>query len=389
MEYISTNVIDLLLLVGAIQGAILAIVLFFLKKNKLGSRILGILTLCWSLSTLWHTFQGTSFSTDFPHLLKIVSALPLMIYPLLYLYVKYFVSAAKRISKYDFLHFLPYIIRMLIYIPFYSMSAAEKLEIYRNPLLFYTVCDLMVNITIITQGIIYSILSYRIVKKFGANIQDNYSSIEKLVLDWLNVWIVLGLLSLLFGVIATIFFGKMNIYHDFFDVVFLIYVITIYVISYKTLLQPELFKYVREIDFKLPGKFNNKQPFTDQNNTDYEDTVVNDIYQKLSLYLEEEKPYLNPELKLRNLVDDLNFTRHQLSNVINTKFGKNFYELINDYRLKETIAKFDSNEFSNHTIESIAYSCGFNSKATFHRIFKKNMGTTPTSYLKTKIEVQN
>ena len=104
-------------------------------------------------------------------------------------------------------------------------------------------------------------------------------------------------------------------------------------------------------------------------------------YEKLIDFMKEEKPYLNPDLNLQLLADSLGLTRHQLSGMINLRFKKTFYDVIHDYRIGETLELMKSSHHKSYTLESIAFSSGFNSKATFNRVFKKVIGKTPSQYI--------
>ncbi|MCB2207849.1 MAG: helix-turn-helix domain-containing protein [Bacteroidetes bacterium] len=102
---------------------------------------------------------------------------------------------------------------------------------------------------------------------------------------------------------------------------------------------------------------------------------------KLQQLIEAEKPYLNPDLSLRSLADQLGINANQLSWLLNDGFGKNFNEFINQYRVEafKNIARLPDN--SHLTILSIAYDCGFNSKTVFNTFFKKETGVTPKQFL--------
>ncbi|MEM9921921.1 MAG: tetratricopeptide repeat protein [Bacteroidota bacterium] len=103
---------------------------------------------------------------------------------------------------------------------------------------------------------------------------------------------------------------------------------------------------------------------------------------RLLQLMENEQPYLNPELSLRSLAAQLDLHPNQLSWLLNAGFGKNFNEFINHHRLEafKRMAKEPKN--SHLTIMAIAYDCGFNSKTVFNTYFKKAMGTTPKQFLK-------
>lgn len=97
--------------------------------------------------------------------------------------------------------------------------------------------------------------------------------------------------------------------------------------------------------------------------------------------METEEPYLNPDLSLRSLAQQVDIHPNQLSWLLNDGFGKNFNEFINHYRVAEfkQLAKLPEN--ANLTIMAIAYDCGFNSKTVFNTYFKKETGFTPKAFL--------
>ena len=59
-----------------------------------------------------------------------------------------------------------------------------------------------------------------------------------------------------------------------------------------------------------------------------------------------------------------------------------FYDLINSYRIVEAKKRLSSVDYEKYTIEGIGYSCGFNSRSSFFKIFKKETGISPYSYKK-------
>ena len=96
--------------------------------------------------------------------------------------------------------------------------------------------------------------------------------------------------------------------------------------------------------------------------------------------LKEEQVYRENELGLTDLAAYLDINRHQLSQVINEHYGVNFYELINQYRVRHVQARLADPQFQHYTIQQIAFEAGFNNKASFNRCFKKELGLTPSAY---------
>ncbi|WP_255297651.1 helix-turn-helix domain-containing protein [Anaerophaga thermohalophila] len=96
-----------------------------------------------------------------------------------------------------------------------------------------------------------------------------------------------------------------------------------------------------------------------------------------------EKPYLNPNLTLPQLSNELNIPTHHLSKVINENFEMNFFEFVNHYRIDEVKKKMSEPETNSLSLLGIAYESGFNSKSAFNRVFKNITNMTPSEFKKT------
>jgi AraC-like DNA-binding protein len=71
---------------------------------------------------------------------------------------------------------------------------------------------------------------------------------------------------------------------------------------------------------------------------------------------------------------------HQISQVINDVFNKNFYEFVNAYRVNEAIRILNNRKYINYTYSAIGFEAGFNSKSAFYNSFKRETGKTPAQY---------
>ena len=103
---------------------------------------------------------------------------------------------------------------------------------------------------------------------------------------------------------------------------------------------------------------------------------------RLLKHLEQQQPYLNPDLSLRTLAEQIGIHPNQLSWVLNESIGKNFNEFVNQYRVEafKKLAKDPTK--ANITLIGLAFECGFNSKTVFNTYFKKETGMTPKEFLK-------
>ena len=113
------------------------------------------------------------------------------------------------------------------------------------------------------------------------------------------------------------------------------------------------------------------------------DAETADLYtNKLSQFIDEEQPFLIPNLSLRLLADQVEVHPNKLSWLLNERIGKNFNEFINFYRI-EYFKQLVLDPKNNHiSLIGLAYESGFNSKTVFNTYFKKATGMTPKEFLK-------
>lgn len=98
--------------------------------------------------------------------------------------------------------------------------------------------------------------------------------------------------------------------------------------------------------------------------------------------LSEKRLFEQPDLTLFDLARHLDTNITVLSRVVNRVFRRNFNDLVNQYRIDDFIERLERQEHKRHTLLSLAYDCGFNSKTTFNRAFRKVVGQTPQQYIR-------
>ena len=110
-------------------------------------------------------------------------------------------------------------------------------------------------------------------------------------------------------------------------------------------------------------------------------TTDDDFIRILSRHMEEKQPYLDPEITISRLSELLDVRIEFLSEVLNSQLNQNFFDFINKYRVEEFKIQSILKANSHLSIMGIAYNCGFNSKASFYRAFKKFEGISPTAFI--------
>ncbi|MDX1463658.1 MAG: helix-turn-helix transcriptional regulator, partial [Marinirhabdus sp.] len=101
----------------------------------------------------------------------------------------------------------------------------------------------------------------------------------------------------------------------------------------------------------------------------------------INALFEEKKLYTNPNLTLTDGANHLDTNRNVVSNAINSEFEMNFNDFVNSWRTHQVIRLLEEKEHHGSTLLGIAMDCGFNSKTTFNRAFKKHTGLSPKQYI--------
>ena len=106
------------------------------------------------------------------------------------------------------------------------------------------------------------------------------------------------------------------------------------------------------------------------------------LTERLKNLIRDKKLYSNPELKIGDLAKELDVPAYILSYLFNQYLNRNYYDYINDYRIAEFKYLVNKGEHMTYTLNALIEKCGFNSRASFFRHFKRATGMTPNEYIK-------
>lgn len=373
-----------LFLLGSFQGLILTGLLITRKKNKIANRLLGLLTLMWSIILFLFAFVIKGVMSEYPHLLRTITHIEFTFFPLLYLNIEYLLKRRERFNYRDLLHFIPLVFNVLLFSRFYFESAETKLFLVSNNTDYYFILNVISDELLALQGIIYSILALNLIKKYNSSLLNYQSNNDKLLIKFTKIGITILLISWVIGAIATnLEIINISVNVNLFIIVYLLIVFVIYIISYAAIRSEEIFKLSDEqISHTIVSEVSNNanNQILDENSP--KESVVDVLNQNLLSFMTEQKPFLNPDLSLQDLADDLKVSRRQLSGIINQKHKVNFFEFVNTYRVEEVKKKMEDPKNKQYKILSLAYDAGFNSKASFNRIFKQHTHFTPSQFMK-------
>jgi AraC-like DNA-binding protein len=370
-----------------VQGIFLAALLYFHPKtDKSVNGFLSLYIICVCILLLIPAVQQLFSSEAILYLMPF----PLLIGPFLYLYVRSFKETITwRKAWPHFVLFFIFLILDYFFLPSWVNkypSQKDSEQALLNP-----ASNIRIIIRTIrnVQMIVYYFLAQRTLTSYQKSITHLFSDISKIDLAWAR-WLINGYLFLIISLLALFYFVVQ--YPDQFELVIVINttVITpyIYLITFKGLTQPTLWqtaangqrdkleKEIREAaEIEASKKDKKKNEFMKQQENRSEQ-IVSRITEKM----QNEKLYQETELTLQNLADSIGFPSYQVSQAINERMNKNFYDLVNGCRVEEAKRLLLDPKNKNFTILSIGFEAGFNSKTTFNTIFKKFTGLTPTAF---------
>lgn len=356
MEYSFDTWTSLFLLASA-QGVFLAIILITSKNQS--KLILGILSLLFSITLIEYVFFWTGYRYVFPHLNRVSDPYFFLFGPLIFFYSRSQIERVQVKSAKNWIHLIPFILLLLIILPYYFLGADEKIRLsitgFRRTAAtqyFFIAKPWLQSFSMIC----YLVVSMRFLSK--VNLSNN--KILKIVL-YLFAGFVIAYTSYYIMIVTT---GYLREYDYTISIAMAVFIYSIGYLGYKNELDKE-----KKIS---PEKYQNSSLSKEEIRA-----ISIDLIKKMKA----EKLYLQRNLNLEKLAESVNTSKHNLSQVLNDEIGKKFSDFINEYRIKEA-KNLILNKSEELSISGIAQEAGFNNKTSFNVAFKKFTGLTPTQFLK-------
>ncbi|WP_282080922.1 AraC family transcriptional regulator [Aquimarina algiphila] len=359
-------------LIVSAMGFFLSIILSIHKTGRINNLPIILLIMGFSFILLQYVFFWTNYSSVYSYLYFFDSSWYLAFGPLLYAYITKFYQKSFKIKWY---HFVPSVLSFIINAYYLIISSGfQNFENYKGSFSLYLFRSLRSPWLAALSLSIYLIIIKDFITFQKNDQKHQYEIIRK---KWSTFLIHLFLIFIIAYVsyYVLVKFSFFNIHWDY--AISFSMTIAIYSIGYMVYKEPSIFN----------GELLSKLFLTEEQNTELTETTKNEFYTQLLSYIKVNKPYLNNDLRLVQLADEIGFSSHVLSKLINEKSRKNFNQFINEYRLEE--AKKLLLENSEASIKTIYYDVGFNNKATFNTAFKNKFNCTPSEYKRKNLEVQN
>jgi AraC-like DNA-binding protein len=328
--------------------------------------------------------------------------------PTTYLFLKSLTNDAWRFSwKRDYWYFLPYIINFMYHLIIGGYGQFNRefvLNWWHKVETMYLISQ---SLTVLYYAlyIYFYYQSWKLYKNYRKWTESEFSDTETVGYRWFLYFLIWNFVVFIAGGINDIYlaivkFGYDQMLLSYISNLFLTYYISlsgfaqvrvrhvrynpqeVILETTQEIIPVENVTVVSETEANLPANEVKIAEVKNKNSLSEED--LRTWKEKLLRVFEIDRPYLNPELTLSDLAEKLKTNTSVLSQVINTGFDKNFNDFVNEYRVEAFIQKIKTPQYAHYTMLALAYDCGFNSKTTFNRAFKKLTNSMPSDFLQKK-----
>lgn len=379
----TTTNIDLrsiFMFIGIFQGIVLS--LFFLIKpssNNAANRYQGLLLLALSLCILEQTLNLTGYVVNVLFITNTTEPLNLTIGPLLYLFVRRSIDPTD--SRNEWIHFILFILYLGYMTQDYIQPYTFKYNSYINsyhpewPLLQVKTIlpDDPLNIkkhlnlfTAIQITFYASMSMIKVIKKAGQSGDSIFRTDDEIIRSLRNTIFHVSAIIIIFIIV------KLNFQGDLGD-----YFIGMYVAVFTIL---TTLRVMNDSSY-----FDRSTSFMDLSISKYSKSSLTEqgkqkILKNIMTEFESREYYTDNLASLSDLARKIGDSPHHVSQVINEKLQKGFFELLAQYRVEKAKSIIAGDKNNKLTVEEISEMVGYNSKTAFNNAFRKLSGKTPSEF---------
>jgi len=366
-----------ILLIGTFESLTFAILLSLLKRRRsVSDLILALFFVILSLTMFlgWMENYNRSHRFAYPMFLFTASPVILLHGPALWFYIKSLTKQQFAFKPLYLLHLVPFMLMVIQHtVDFYLLSTPQKIALAVDESFMKFLSYPVFLSMVVVSPLVYFVWGLLLIKRYNERLKNYFSKVNDINLSWLRTLLM----------VSIAFYAAINLAFLVLIPQISFHLLQLISFSFSTL-------YVLFLGFyghRQVNLFSSINPIMELDKIDHfhlAEQLSNDdelFIKQLIELMQRDRPYLNPELTLASLSKMAGKSPEYLSAILNNQLNMNFFDFINNYRVEEFKRVCRLSENRDYTIIAVAYSCGFNSKATFYRVFKNATGLTPSEYM--------
>ena len=366
---INYNLQSILDILGLVQGMTLGVLLIVLNyKHFRSTYFLGLFLFLFSLKLVNFIPKGLHIDHIYPELFLLPFNFSWLLFPIFFIYTQKVSIFSDQKIKYWLLY--PGILSFALQLVIYFLPYSTKLAIAQS---FWH--ELVFTILGISYSWIIGIWNLKLLNQHSTEVQNTFSELEHKVLEWVRIFLIYSLSTSV--VIHILYYTAPENYY--FKIIFSVFdLIAIYWIAFNGIIQRNVLAFLGKKEIGIPSIDTFAIEKNPKKISKEEDLKA--IMEHIDSFMKSNEAFVNTELTIIDLAENLNIHPKRISASINTIFNQNFNSYINQLRIKKAKTLLTDLSSNYYSIEGIAKEVGFHSKSAFYSAFKKVTGTTPTKY---------
>ncbi|MEM9051403.1 MAG: helix-turn-helix domain-containing protein [Bacteroidota bacterium] len=343
-----------------------------IRQERLSDRLLAFLLFILALDIQDYTFGFAGINVLWNELNGFPRGVAFLLGPALYFFILSQTNSNFKLQRKHLLHLIPWFIPFAVELSIFLQGTYAVQEFQSSDFMhYYGYIDILARYT--SFGI-YFYWSIKLYKKYKAWSLNNQSNADAISFQWFRNVIYMLILGYFIKEAFNVMdrFMTWDFYQDWWWNLGLVAIIIYLSISGLVQVQPSHLDFSESEGEGLPQDDNFQEPTVDQE--------LMALAKKADGVMEESKLYLKPDLNIRELGRSLGASVNQVSAAINSYHQQNFNDYVNRYRVGEFKERLQSPTYRNFTLLALALECGFNSKSTFNRSFKKVEEISPREF---------
>ncbi|HEX8327316.1 MAG TPA: helix-turn-helix domain-containing protein [Hymenobacter sp.] len=376
------SLIKIVSLVAVFVSCLLAVFLLTVRtKNRLANSLFGVFILLNAVDiSSWFLNE---FLFKYPTVLVFKATTGAIINPVFYLYALALCYSDFQLRPKHLLHLLPFALVNLVLMPrFYVADAAAKRVFLEH---FGTTPESTFMLVLgHLQFVFYIVAIFLTLRKYRRAYRENYADTSIITYDWLfQLTVTITVVHAIVILKNTLGFTPYGRLFNGFEL--LVGLNSTLILSWfilKALYNPALFRSIDSTIAPVEELRVDEPPVATTPPRQPAPAITAQI-QRLQAHMAQAEPYLDPELTIQDLANQLNMPVRELSLLINHHLDQHFFDFVNEYRIQKAKRLLKDDSQKSTTVLEILYAVGFNSKSSFNTSFKKHTGLTPTQYRST------